>query len=210
MTSPVSVLDPDRDEARRWLSEELAQPDYNRPESFVERAASWLLERLTDLISIIPGSSGLSNLLLALVLVLVAAAAWFAVRGTRRSARMRAGSDGAVIDDPSLSAADYRARAGRAAASGDWDGVLLDSYRAIAAGAQERTLLDELPGRTAHEIALALATRFPDHAVPLAEAADRFDAVRYGHRRAGQPQAQAVLELDRRLVRARPLLTVPG
>lgn len=210
MTILPGALDPDRDEARQWLSEELAEAEYNRPESLVQRFAGWLLERLEDLITIVPGSTGLSTVLLVLVLAVVGVAVWFAVRGTRRSARLRTPTDGAVIEDPSLTAADYRARAVQAARAGDWDTVLLDSYRALAAGADERTLLDELPGRTAHEIAVALAPRFTDHSGRLADAADRFDAVRYGDQRATEEQARSVLDLDRELARTRPRLRVPA
>jgi len=70
----------------------------------------------------------------------------------------------------------------------------------------DRTLLDDAPGRTAHEVSLALASPFPDHSVRLAEAANVFDAVRYGHRRATADQAGEVQRLDAELVRARPVL----
>ncbi|MDQ3359155.1 MAG: DUF4129 domain-containing protein [Actinomycetota bacterium] len=67
-----------------------------------------------------------------------------------------------------------------------------------------------MPGRTAHEIAVALAPRFTDHSGRLADAADRFDAVRYGDQRATEEQARSVLDLDRELARTRPRLRVPA
>jgi hypothetical protein len=55
---------------------------------------------------------------------------------------------------------------------------------------------------------VALAPSFPDHADRLARAADLFDAVCYGHRRASADQAGQVLGLDADLVKTRPVLAV--
>ena len=82
------MLDPDRDEARELLQRELAKPDYNRPESLLQKGLSWLLERLGDLIQIMPGSNGLSMLLLGVILALAVVAIFFAVRGSRRSRQL--------------------------------------------------------------------------------------------------------------------------
>ncbi|WP_109474192.1 DUF4129 domain-containing protein [Ornithinimicrobium cavernae] len=198
------MLDPDRDEARELLERELAGPEYNRAESFILRALSWLMDRITGVIEVLPGSTGLSTLLLGVVLALVSVAVFFAVRGTRRTRRLTDRSSGPVLDEVGLTAADYRARASAAAQHGDWDAVLLDSYRAIAASSDERALLDEAPGTTAHEIAVGLRAPFPDHASALLGAADAFDAVCYGDQHAGQQQAERVRELDRVLARSRP------
>jgi len=198
------VLDPDRDEARELLQRELAGAEYNRPESFIVKGLNWLLERFGRLIEIMPGSTGLSTLLLGVVLALAAVAIYFAVRGTRRSRRLTDKAGGPVLDEAGLTAEDYRARAAAAAHDGRWDAVLLDSYRAIAAATDERALLDELPGTTAHEIALGLRAPFPDHADALLSAADRFDAVCYGDQHASREEAERVRELDRVLARTRP------
>lgn len=198
------MLDPDRDEARELLQRELAGAEYNTPESFVMRGLRWLLDRLARLIEIIPGSTGLSTLLLGVVLALVGVAVYFAIRGARRSRRLTDRGDQAVLTEAGLTAQDYRARAAAAAREGRWDAVLLDSYRAIAAATDERALLDELPGTTAHEIAVGLRAVFPDHAPALLEAADRFDAVCYGDQHASREEAERVRELDRVLDRTRP------
>ena len=89
---------------------------------------------------------------------------------------------------------------------GRYDDAVLDGFRAIAKDMSDRTLLDDAPGRTAHEVSLALASPFPDHADRLARAADLFDSVRYGHRRANADQAGQVQHLDAELVTTRPLL----
>jgi len=201
-------LDPDREEARRWLADELAQPDYHRPEPIVTRIVNWLLDRLNDLIQLVPGGSGLSQLLLVVVVGLAVVALVFALRGRFRQGALRERATGAVLEDPHLTARDYRSRAEAAWRRGDWDSVLLDSYRAIAAAATERALLDDVPGRTAHEVAVALTVPFPEQAPALRDAADRFDDVRYGGRRATREQAERVRALDGTLARTRPRLPV--
>jgi hypothetical protein len=204
----LTGLEPDRDEARRWLAEELAQAEYNRPEPIVTRVVNWVLERLAQLVELVPGGSGLSQLLLVVVVLLALAALAFALRGRLRQGSLRERGSGAVLEDPHLTARDYRARSERAWRAGDWDGALLDSYRAVAASADERTLLDDLPGRTAHEVAVALATPFAEHAPALRDAADRFDDVRYGEMHATREQAERVRMLEATLSRTRPRLPV--
>jgi hypothetical protein len=87
---------------------------------------------------------------------------------------------------------------------------VLDGFRGIAKGMSDRSLLDDAPGRTAHEVSLALSSPFPDHADQLARAGNLFDAVRYGHRHVGATQAGQVLELDAKLVASRPVLPAPS
>ncbi|HLS44053.1 MAG TPA: DUF4129 domain-containing protein [Ornithinicoccus sp.] len=197
------MLDPDRDEARELLQGELQKPEYNQPESLLVKALNWLMDRLSDLINIMPGSTALSTVLLALVLGLVGLGVYFAVRGSRRSLRLTDRS-GPVLSEAGLTAAAYRERAATASRDGRWDDVLLDSYRAIAAATDERALLDESPGTTAHEIAVGLRAPFPDHADAVLQAADAFDTVCYGGGHASREQAERVRDLDRTLARARP------
>lgn len=198
------MLDPDRDEARELLRVELTNPEYNRPESLVVQVVNWLFDRLSRVINILPGTDGLSVLMLVVILAVVALAIFFAVRGTRRSGRLTDKATGPVLAEVGLSAADYRARAERAARAGDWDAVLLDSYRAIAAGADERTLLDDVPGTTAHEIAVGLRDPFPQQTDGLLAAANAFDAVCYGRQHTDREGAERVRDLDRVLDRTKP------
>ena len=108
------------------------------------------------------------------------------------------------LDVPDVPAATLRDRARAAVARGDWDSAVLDGVRTVARAAVERVVLDDAPGRTAHEVSLALTTPFPAEQAALLAAADSFDAVRYGHRSATEDQARAVLALDERLAAARP------
>lgn len=212
MTAPrpgLQPLDPDRDEARDWLLRELAQPDYNRADSVVDAVTDWFLGLLDDLLSVLPASTSIGWVLVVGVVALAGAVTAFAVRGRRRSSALRGGRLGPVLDEVGMTAGDYRARAAAAAARGDWSAALLDWFRALTAEAADRTLLDEVPALTAHEVAASLGTTFPGHAAALARAADDFDAVRYGGRPVGEDAARHARDLDLDLRRSRPRLAVP-
>jgi hypothetical protein len=206
MTIPFDgpPLDPSSAEAQRWLRDELANGRYHAEPSWFQRFLSWLLDLLNG-----PSTGSLPpGLIVVVVLVLLAVAALVVARTLRREPAARRGARGSssAVDEEGLSAVDYRGRARLALDHGDWDAALLDSYRAIAASAVERTVLTELPGRTAHEVAVALALAFPDHAPAVTRAAAAFDDVRYGHRRTSETQARAAAEVDTQLLRARPRL----
>jgi hypothetical protein len=200
-------VDPERDEARRWLTEELAGSEYAVQESWVGRAVAWLLERIPDpdLPGRLPGWASWAAL--ALVVVAVLAVLAFAARDRwRRAGLAEARPGGAVFDDERLTASAYRERARAALRAGDHETAVLDAFRAVAAGAAERTLLDAAPGRTAHEVAVALTQVFPGAAADLSLAADRFDAVRYGAHPATAEQGVQALALEERLSASRPVL----
>ena len=207
LTAPFDgpPLDPSSPEAQQWVHDELANGQYLTEPSWWQRFVEWLMEHLG-------GGSGWFGLPSAWTVVLVVAVllgvvALVVLRVVRPEAvTRRRASATAPLDDEGLSAADYRRRARESTDRGDWDAVLLDGYRAIAASAVERTLLSELPGRTAHEVSIALAPVFPVHADALASAASSFDDVRYGHRRTTKAQAMATTELDTELLRTRPAL----
>lgn len=199
-------LDPSRDEGRRLLEDELSKPRYAVEPSLWDRFREWLLGLFDTT------GPGLPSWVF--VFVLIAAVAVLAlVLGLllRPEARAkRSGTDRGVLDERGVDAAAYRRRAQSAVREGDWGTVVLDGYRAIVAASVERTVLDELPGRTAQEASIELSRAFPGERDSLRTGADRFDAVRYGHDRASEGDARAVLALDERLTRARPELTPAG
>jgi hypothetical protein len=141
-------------------------------------------------------------------LVVVGLLVWVLPKVRRESAvESRSGT---VLDDLAITAATYRKRASAALAQGRFDDSALDGFRAIARDMSDRTLLDDAPGRTAQEVSVALALPFSDHAERLAQAANLFDAVRYGHRHATGEQAGRIQQLDAELVRTRPRLATPA
>ena len=200
-------LDPTSPEARDWLEEELRKPVYREPEGLPERPWDWL----GRLLSGSEGTGGLPGWTIWLAAALgLAVVAMVVLRSLRAERRMAVTGAGPVHEGPARSAAEHRASAAAALASGDPDTAVLEGYRALARSAVERTLLDDLPGRTAHEVAVALGPVFPTDAARLASAADTFDAVRYGRLAAGEDAARAVVALDKELAATRPLLPEAG
>lgn len=193
-------LDPSTDEARRWLLDELARPGYRTELSPVERFKEWLAEVLAGL-----GGPGAPAFLLPVVLaVLFAAVALVIMRVVRRDPRGGRDRGAAVLTETGVSAQEYAARARSALAAGDASAALLDAFRGIVAGAVERTLLVDFPGRTAHEAVEDLAPLFPTSAAALRRAGVAFDEVRYGDRSADEADAGAVLALAADLTDATP------
>jgi len=209
MSRPVLLpraLEPSPGQARDWLREELARPAYHHQAPLLQRLADWLQEQWHRLLDLSQGATGLSPLVTALVAAAVIALLAFVLPRVRRERRVP-GRGAAVLTDPLTTAAMYRARVAAALAEGRFDDALADAYRALTREAGDRTLLEDTPGSTAHEVALALAPRFPDEVDALRRAADLFDAVRYGERHLGRADAEEVVALDARLTRTRPVPT---
>lgn len=206
MTFDEPPLDPSRSEGRRLLEDELAKPRYAAEPSLWDRFREWVAGLFDTT------GSGLPSWIFVFVLIIaLAVIALVIVMVMRPEARARrSGADRGVLDERGVDAAAYRVRAQSAVREGNWDTVVLEGYRAIVASAVERTILDELPGRTAHEASLELSTAFATEGDVLRTTADRFDAVRYGHDRATEADGRAVLELDERLARSRPDLPTVG
>jgi Domain of unknown function (DUF4129) len=203
-------LDPTSPEARDWLEEELSKAVYRDDRGLFERLRDWLLDLLST-----TGSGSLPAWTIGLaVAAALAVLALVVARSLRAERRMTGGGPDGVLGGPARSAAEHRAAASRAIATGDDDTAVVESYRAIARSAIERTLLDDLPGRTAHEVSVALGPVFPASAARLAAAADTFDAVLYGRRAAAPGAAREIAALDAALAATRPVLpdlaTMPG
>ena len=202
-TSPP--LDPSVEQARAWLSEELSSAAYADDRTLLDRFWDWLNQQLSGVGGQTPAAPGWALPVVLVVLALVVAAILLvAVR--RSPTASRPGAAGGVLDEPHLTAADYRSRAEAALARGDAAAATADAFRAVAASAAERTLLDDVPGRTAHEIGAALTGVFPDDAAAVRGAADLFDRVVYGSVGVDAPDARGVLDLDARLRATRPVL----
>jgi hypothetical protein len=207
---PSALLDPpvepDADQARQWLLDELSKPDYQaaRPTWFDQASKAF-----SDWIASIqvPGGQGFGPLILVGVVVVVAAliVVAFLVFGrprlNRRSSLRTTELFGA---DDTRSAAEIRAAARRAAASGDWSTAIEEQYRAIARALAERTVVMSAPGTTAQEFASRAGRSFPDAVDALRAGARAFDEVRYLDRPGSQEQFDRLVALDAQLERARP------
>lgn len=198
-------LDPDAPEARRWVVEELADPEYRAAEpTLFDLAAQAVRDWIASLFG---GATGLPTPTLALVAVLVVAGLvglGLLVFGLPRL-RRRSSSAVALFDDGDLrDAATLRDAAERAAASGDWALAIEERFRALVRALVERELVRVHPGTTAHGMARAASAAFPAHGPSLERAADAFDGVRYLGR-AGDGGAYAeVAALDAGLSAAPP------
>ncbi len=199
----VPPLDPTSPAARQLLEDELRRAMYHEQKGLLERLWDWLREVL----GAAPGGGALPPWSIwVAVLVGLLVVGLVLARSLRAERTMTRGTRGGVLDGLTRTAAAHRADARAALTAGDHETAVLEGYRAIARAAVERTLLDDLPGRTAHEVALQLGPVFPARSGRLASAADTFDAVRYGRLRASEPAARAVVDLDDELVTTRPIL----
>lgn len=203
MAAEPPVL-PDSAEARRWAVEELAKPEYR------DAAPSWLdtlWRNFLDWLQSLDGSSGDSagvpSPVIALVIAAIIAAAIVLAR-PRVNARAPKAKD-VFESETAMSATDYRNRAEAAAAAGKWGDAVVDRFRAVVRHAEDRTILDPQPGRTAAEAARALSRPFNSESGRLLRAAAVFDGVRYGNRAAGGGDYQEMVGLDSALDAMKPV-----
>ncbi|MFP3464470.1 DUF4129 domain-containing protein [Leifsonia sp. SIMBA_070] len=203
-------VDPSSPEAQEWLRDELARPEYQAAKpTWFDLASKAVQDWLASLFQ---GPGGDAGPVLLLVVVLIVAGlivtAFFVFgrpRLNRRSSLERRSLFGA---DSSRTPAELRAAAEKAARAGDWVLAVEEQFRAIAAGLDERTLVQVTPGTTAAEFAQRAAAVVPEESESLRQAARSFDEVRYLDRPGTEAAYQQLVALDQRLQRAR--IQVPG
>ncbi|MCS5734932.1 DUF4129 domain-containing protein [Herbiconiux daphne] len=200
-------VDPDADQAREWLTNELGKPQYQaaRPTWFdlVSQAIGDWLASLR-----LPSGEGLGALVpLIVVLVLVAlVVVAFLVFGRPRLNRRSQVATGALFGaDDTRSAAELRASAARAAGDGDFTTAIEEAFRALARQLAERTIVMTAPGTTARDFAQRAGVAFPAASAELIACAMLFDGVRYLDRRGTREEFDRVTTLDRRLQAERPV-----
>ncbi|WP_141014365.1 DUF4129 domain-containing protein [Nocardioides sambongensis] len=195
-------LDPSGEEARRRLTEELADPRYV-DRGIVERLLDWIGRTIDRGIGAAEGWPALTTFAAILVvLLLVLGTAWLLsrARGGRAGGRR---SPGPALTGEAVDAATLRGRAEAALASGDARTAVVEGFRALALRQVESGTIEGAPQATAHELGHAIAVARPDRATELAAAADGFDAVHYGDHPASAEAARRVLDLDDTLAGAR-------
>jgi len=194
---PDPPLTPGGDEAHDLLRRELVRPEYHQDNLFL-RLVSWLSRLLQDGVDSARDAPPLTTFAAMLVgLLLVGGVAWLVSR-TRRSGHVP-GAARALLVEETVTADELRARAEAAFADERFADALVDAFRAGALRQIERDRIDDVPGATAHEVAVALAEAFPEQASDLHRSAGLFDLVLYGGRPATREQARDVLGLDERL-----------
>jgi hypothetical protein len=191
-------LEPSPDDASSLLRRELVRPEYHERNILqqvldrVDRFVSGSIDAASQAPPLSTFAAMVAFLLLAVGLVWLLSRA----RRTARAARVR----GAVLTDERVTADELRARAEQALAEGRNGDAVVDGFRAVAVRQIERGTLDDLPGATAHEVAIALASVHPGRREQVDRSAALFDAVLYGDRPATPGQAAEVLQLDDTLV----------
>jgi hypothetical protein len=197
-------LDPGNDEARRWLEEELSSAAYREHTDPLQRLLDAVDRALDNLLSVDPSTTGvLPSAAAGVVTALVIGLLLYSLRHVRRERRAVRAPE-AVLGGERLTAGAFRERAMTALREGRYAAAVIDTMRAIAQRAAERTLLDDAPSLTAHEVALRLAEPFPAQADGLRWAADLFDEVAYGSHDASPVDAEQILALDSEVAATRP------
>lgn len=203
----TGLLDPDAEQARRLLEQELSDPRYQAAKP------SWfdLLSRaVADWFASLSAPSGDGGLPVAAIVgvVIVAAIVIVAllVSGAPRLRRRSAVLGGVLDADDQRPAGVIRAAAAAASARDAWDEAVAEAFRAVVRSLAERTILLASPGTTAHGIAERAADSFPAETAALRAAADDFDRVRYLGAPGDEAAYRRITELDARLERLRPVL----
>lgn len=197
---------PDADTARRWAADELADPVYHEGQSLLDRIIAWVMELVARIFAGGQGEGADPRVVGLVMLVVVVAVAlvalWIAgpVRRSRRSAK-----DRIVFDEADTrTAAQMRSASTTAAERLDWHTAVLERFRAIVRSLEERTLLEERAGRTAHEVAVDAGSALPDHRAALLDASLVFDEVCYGDAEGSEPEYRALADLDEAILATRP------
>ncbi|MGZ8746349.1 MAG: DUF4129 domain-containing protein [Mycobacterium sp.] len=190
----MPTIDIDSDAAHDAAQRELQKPIYPKP-SLTERLLEWineLLYRLADAGSRIPGGwFTLSVLLIILVVAVIVA-----IRIARRTMRTNRGGRYALFGENELSAAQHRATAEQYAATGNWAAAIRHRLRAVARELEDSGVLDDIPGRTATELARDAGKALPALAAELTQAASSFNDVTYGERPGTESAYRMIADLD--------------
>ncbi|MCU1515121.1 MAG: rane protein [Microbacteriaceae bacterium] len=207
---PLGVpVDPDAGQARRWIVQELAKPEYRAAQpTWFDRLSAAVRDWLDSLTLRTDGVSQGPILAIAAVLVLAALVAAFLIFGLPRINRRSGVTGGLFGEDDDRDAAAMRRSAQLAAGHGDWATAIEEMFRAIARGLAERTILSTSPGTTARDFATRAGAAFPERAERLSEAATTFDAVRYLGGSGTEADYLALTVLEDELRASRPPLAV--
>lgn len=198
----MSGWTPQRDDARRLILDELADPEY--AERQPNPLSEWLRTTWEGFLNWLTGLDGAGGgvpgwvILLAAAVVVTVLLIWLR---PRFGARVKQEPAEQMLD-VTLSAEQYRAAAAESARRGECNEALLGYFRAIVRHGQERVLLASRASLTATEASTSLTPVFPQHADQLARAARWFNDVAYGSRQARAEQVNSVAELDTQLTSA--------
>lgn len=194
----MPTIDIDRDAAHDAAQRELSKPIYPRG-SLTDQLMAWiedLIYKITAEGASVPGGW----LTIMVLLVLVGAAVFVAVRVARGAMRTNRGRQSLLYGSQEMSSAEHRATAEHFAARGDWASAIRHRLRAVARHLEETAVVTPVPGRTATELARDAGLALPGLASELRRAAESFNDVTYGERPGTEPAYRAVADLDDHLL----------
>lgn len=204
-------VDPEDEEARRWLEEELGRGDQYTPEeppNWLRDFFEWLRELLggadvpqtgptTD-----PGPT--VGIVVAIVLVAALLIIAFAIFGLPRLRRRSKVTGDLFGEDDDRSSRQIRTAAQQAADAGDFTSAVVEVFRSMARDLAERGIVTAFPGTTAQEFARRAGDVFPGSSERLTDAAGVFDGVRYLDHVGTEEQWRRMSALETELRAARP------
>jgi hypothetical protein len=205
-------VDPDDEQARRWLEEELGRGDepYQPPEppGWWQDFLEWLERLLTGTgapEARTPGfqtgqAVGIVVLIILIVAVLAVAFVIFGLPRLRKRSKVTGDLFG---EDDDRSAAQLRTAAQQAADAGDYTSAVVELFRSLARDLAERGIVVTFPGTTARDFSRRTGLVFPPHAERLGDAAVVFDDLRYLGGVGTREQWQRMSALDAELRAAR-------
>ncbi|MCH8559826.1 MULTISPECIES: DUF4129 domain-containing protein [unclassified Nesterenkonia] len=191
-------MQPEPDEARRLLEQELSDPRYQRDATGPLREAADRFFGWLDQLSL---NLGPLNLPLGPVLLLVLLLAAVVLCIVLVRPRLQRGTDSAeLLTSPAgVTAEQLRRRAESHAQAGRFDEACRELFRAVIRAAEECQELTEQAGRTATEAGAALARAHPVQAQQAIHAAELFNYSRYGGGALQRTDYDSLLTLQERL-----------
>jgi hypothetical protein len=180
-------VDPDDEQARRWLEDELGRGDESyepaEPPGWWQDFLDWLERLLAGGSSEAPTPTvqtgqtvGIVVVILAIVVVLVIAFVIFGLPRLRKRSKVTGDLFG---EDDERSAQELRTVAQQAADAGDFTSAVIELFRSLARDLAERGIVVTFPGTTARDFARRTGLVFPAAADRLGESAAVFDDLRY-------------------------------
>jgi hypothetical protein len=189
------------DEAAEELSKQIYQDE--RP-SVLQRLVEWtqeVIQRFLDRAGDASPGGRLGLLIFVLLIVAVIGVLIWRFGLPGRTARVRRATDPVT---PTRSATEHQDRADAYAAEGRWAEAVRERLRGLVAGLVARDLVDNRPGRTAHEVAAQAGSALPTAADDLTAAAELFAEVWYGGRDATAEHDQRMRAIAAKVAAAEP------
>jgi Domain of unknown function (DUF4129) len=179
----------------------LAERQFRQSEDLWQRLVAWLDAHLHVQVPSFFGGTWVPFVVIAVLVAVAAAVAFFAFRnGSLRRVR-RARRTGVVVteQDRALSAEQWRQEADRLAAEGNYREALRCRYRALVAELADRRLIDQVPGRTSGDYERAVRALVPEAAEQFSSVTRLFERCWYGHE-ASDAKTQVVFDEAARAV----------